>query len=283
MYKNYIPVHSDFIIHWTGKDIDKEYDKDWTGKNASLTSAGSTEKYLKRLKYILKYGLWMTECQTDAPIKSKYGEIKPPIHSRTCFTELKLSKARSHASEFGRLGIGFKRFFLFDRLGAPMIYFNEHGYNWLQPPLFLNTEDDYYKCFFKSMTVKNESPLLYKYFDESEWRIIYSHNLKNKLKKSGLDKINDHFVNFEDITEHEFKDYCNNSEIKPNFLIPIEDKWVAMIIYPSIAVKVIAQADIEIRNLISSFKKPTIQIQRGTVQKKILHFGNLIIIQLKLI
>ena len=47
------PIHSDFLIHWTGKDIDKK------------TGLRSTEErdrlYLKRLKFILKYGLWMTK------------------------------------------------------------------------------------------------------------------------------------------------------------------------------------------------------------------------------
>jgi len=257
MYQNYIPVHSDFIIHWTGKDIDKDYDKNWTVNNTSFTNKISTEKYFQRFKHILKYGLWMTDNKSDESIKTRNGEIKPPIHSRTCFTELKLSMARSHASEFGRLGIGFKRFFLFNRIGAPMIYFNENGRNWLQPPLFCSNEDDYYKCFFKSMTLReDDTTLRYKYFDESEWRIIYSNNIKNILEKNGLGETNSHFINFEDIKEKEFIDYCNNSRIKPKFLIPVKDRWFAMIIYPSIEVKVRAQSDSEIKDLINSFKKP---------------------------
>lgn len=259
MYQNYKPVHSDFIIHWTGKDIDLEYDNKWTRNHSSSTNAISTQKYLQRLKNILKYGLWMTENHDDEYIKTYKGEIKCPIHSRTCFTELKLSMARSHAAEFGRLGIGFKRFFLFDRIGAPMLYFSEHRWNWFQPPLFDNhniSNDDYYTCFFKSMTQKaNDSTLQYKFFDESEWRIIYSNSIKNKLVKIGLDHINSHFINFEDIKEPEFIDYCNDSKIKPKFLIPVQDKWFAMIIYPSIEVKVKAQSDNDIKNLINSFKK----------------------------
>lgn len=259
MYQNYKPVHSDFIIHWTGKDIDSEYDNEWIRNHTSLTNAISTVKYIQRLKNILKYGLWMIENHDDEYIKTKYGKIKPPLHSRTCFTELKLSMARSHAAEFGRLGIGFKRFFLFNRIGAPMIYFSEHCYNWFQPPLFDNrctSDEDYYTCFFKPMSLKTEDTTLqYKFFDESEWRIIYSDNIKSKLAKIGLGNINSHFINFEDIKEKEFIDYCNNSKIKPKFLIPVKDRWFAMIIYPSIEVKVKAQADNEIKDLINSFKK----------------------------
>jgi hypothetical protein len=255
MYQNYVPVHSDFLIHWTGKDIDSECDNQWHTNHSSRTNYASTEKYLQRLKNILKYGLWMTDNQEDESIKIKNGKINPPSHSRTCFTELKLSMARSHAAEFGRLGIGFKRFFLFERLGAPIIYFNEYGYNWLHPPLFCSNEDEYYKCFFKPMTVKTaDTTLQYKFFDESEWRIIYSKDIKDKLEKSGLGKINLYFVSSEDINEKEFLDNCMNSVIKPKFLIPIRDRWLAMIIYPSIEVKVRAQSDNEIKGLINSCK-----------------------------
>lgn len=255
MFQNYVPVHSDYIIHWTGKDIDSEFDNKWIGNHSSTTNTISTEKYLQRLRNILKFGLWMTENQNDDTVKIKTAEIKLPTHSRTCFTELKLSMARSHAAEFGRLGIGFKRFFLFERLGAPMIYFNVYGYNWLQPPLLYSTGDDYYKCLFKPMTLKTEDTTIqYKFFDESEWRIIYSSDIRHKLNEIGLDKINHHFVNIEDITEKEFIDYCKNSKIKPNFTIPIKDRWLAMIIYPSIEVKVRAQSDSEIKDLINSCK-----------------------------
>jgi hypothetical protein len=258
MYQNYKPVHSDFIIHWTGKDIDSEFDKDWTKKHSSSTNPISTEKYLQRLKNILNHGLWMTEDPNDEFIRIKGKEIKRPIHSRTCFSELKLSMARSHAAEFGRLGIGFKRFFLFNRIGAPMFYFNDQSYNWFQLPLLDNniSGDDYYTCLFKSMTQKTEdSTLQYKFFDESEWRIIYSNSIKNKLVKIGLDEIISLFTDVENIKDKAFIDYCNNSKIKPKYLIPVKDKWFAMIIYPSIEVKVKAQSDNEIKNLINSFKK----------------------------
>ena len=31
-------IHSDFLIHWTGKDIDEEYDKNWYDSDKSKTS-----------------------------------------------------------------------------------------------------------------------------------------------------------------------------------------------------------------------------------------------------
>ena len=256
MYKNYVPIHSDFLIHWTGRDIDSEFDNDWFKRHSSKTNHISTEKYLQRLKSILKYGLWMTENKEDISIKTMNSIINPPIHARTCFTELKLSMVRAHAAEFGRLGIGFKRYFLFERLGAPMIYFNEYSYNWFQPPLFqYSGNDDYYKCFFKPMTIRTQDTTLqYKFFDESEWRIIYSTDIRDRLLEHGLERVNRFFIVATDLLEEDFLEYCKNSKIKPKFLIPIQDRWLAMIIYPSIEVKVKADSDPEIVNLLNSCK-----------------------------
>jgi|WetSurMetagenome_2_1015567.scaffolds.fasta_scaffold22012_4 hypothetical protein len=257
MYKNYVPVHSDFIIHWTGKDIEKDSNKDWTSNHTSLTDPETTERYLQRLKNILKYGLWMTDNSTDVPVANIKKDLKIPNHSRTCFTELKLSQARFHAAEYGRLGIGFKRFFLFDRLGAPMLYFIEYRPNWLIPPLLNIDTNDYYKCFFKTMTQKStDTTIQYKFFDESEWRIIYSEEIRKKLSDDGLDDINKHFIRSKDINDQDFKGYCLSVGKCPDFLIPIRDKWFAMIIYPSIEVKVKSQSNDEIRSLIKSIKNP---------------------------
>jgi len=255
MYKNYVPVHSDFIIHWTGKDIDKELN--WTLKHTSFTDPQTTDRYLQRLKHVLKYGLWMTNNSTDVPVINQKKAIKIPFHSRTCFTELKLSKARFHAAEYGRLGIGFKRFFLFNRLGAPMFYFMEHTPNWFLTPLLNEDKNDYYKCFFKIMTQKVEDTTIqYKFFDESEWRIVYSEEIRKRLSETGYNKINNYFISYQDIKAQDFKDYCTSINKSPDFLIPINDKWFAMIIYPSIEVKVKAQSDEEIRSLINSIKNP---------------------------
>ena len=102
-------VHSDFLIHWTGDDIDKDYDSNWWQSNKSEPNKAIIEPYLRRLKYILRYGLWMNQEKGFVEFNGK--KIKIPSVARACFTELRLSEARKHAQKFGRLGIGFKRFF----------------------------------------------------------------------------------------------------------------------------------------------------------------------------
>ena len=62
----YQPIHSDFIIHWTGKkDIDDKYDWDWARRHSSITDDRVTKLYIERLKNILEYGLWMTKNSED--------------------------------------------------------------------------------------------------------------------------------------------------------------------------------------------------------------------------
>ena len=261
------PAHSDYLIHWTGNDIDKQYHH-WYRKKDTNLNKDIIEPYLERLKYILKYGLWMTAGKDYIKFHGK--KIKRPSFSRTCFTELKLSDAQAHAQKFGHLGIGFKRFFLFKRLGFPMVYFRPEADNWFISPLFSGMAEekrkrvtialkDYWACFLKSMHEKNKRPqqfVDYKQFEESEWRIICSEEISEKypmlyeafFKKPG------------DIKDRKFKAYVASKSKKPNFLIPLQDsgqtysQWFAMIIYPNLAVKVAAEADKDIRKEIKRLK-----------------------------
>jgi len=42
-------VHSDFLIHWTGDDIDRDYDKKWWEIKAIKVNKDIIAPYLKRL------------------------------------------------------------------------------------------------------------------------------------------------------------------------------------------------------------------------------------------
>ena len=259
MYKHYKPAHSDFLICWTGKDIDKKV-SGWINESSSITTQEITQLYLERLKYILKYGLWMTKDKESEFLNIGNDKIKRPCPARTCFTELNLSEVRSHAAEYGRLGIGFKRFFLFDRLGSPMIYYQQkRRENWFFPPFHSDSteykSDDYFACFLKPMN-KNTSDItmVYSYYDESEWRIIYSQQIEDKLRKLNKEDVIRKFKKLGDIEDKDFIAYIQKSITKPEYLIPIEDRWLSMIIYPSLAVKVKAERDKEIRNLLEKIK-----------------------------
>jgi len=262
MYKNYRPAHSDFLIHWTGRDIDKK-DPDWINESSSITSKKVTQLYLSRLKYILKFSLWMTKDKKSEFLSIGPDTIKRPYPARTCFTELKLSEVRSHAAEYGRLGIGFKRFFLFDRLGGPMIYYqNKRRGNWFFPPYFGESAEyrpyDYFACFLKPMVKERKDPsnitMVYSFYDESEWRIIYSQQIEGRLSKLNRSDVISKFRKPNDIEDKDFKEYIQKNDIKPEYLIPVKDRWLSMIIFPSLAVKVEAERNEEIRNLLEEIK-----------------------------
>lgn len=195
--------------------------------------------------------------------------IKIPVVARTCFTELKLSETWLHAQKFGRLGIGFKRMFVFNRMGFPMIYFHPEKENWLLPPFLSGSRDpeikEFWACFLKSMDEEliPGQFLEYKQFDESEWRIIYSKKIEEILKSTEKDCLCRLFKKpnaIPDALFHEYIKECDKNK-RLEYLIPLEDsesgkcsRWFAMIIYPSLAVKVASEADEEIRNEILRLK-----------------------------
>jgi len=94
--------------------------------------------------------------------------VIPPT-PKVCFTELKLSESRRHAQQYGRLGIGVKRPFLFRRSGRPLLYYGFH--EWTKNDRFLEAcakelQNKDLLNFFKPM---NSSAILnYDFYSESE-------------------------------------------------------------------------------------------------------------------
>ena len=98
-------IHSKFLVHWTGKDIE----------DCSVT--GKPQLYVERLRDDLEEGLFARRTSEDSIRKWK---IKKLV--RICFTEIRLSQAQTHAERYGKLGIGFARDFIMNRGGRPVIY-----------------------------------------------------------------------------------------------------------------------------------------------------------------
>lgn len=260
-------VHSDILIHWTGKDIDAT-DPDFTDRKVnhrkrelnplerpSLTKDYATiREYLKRLKNTLKYGIWLLNDESSDKIrKSARAEGRMSRDdgrqydttniSRASFTELKLSEVRKHAYEYGRLGFGLKRFYLFDRGGQPMFYPKVKS-NSTKPNWFLDNDSqftDEQKSFFKGMCESED--LNYKYYSESEWRIICPHDFS--MSNKTLDAIRKYFIDIKGELSEEVKKYsgkvsleelerflneCKNDRLR--YLMPM-DYWLSVIVYPS--------------------------------------------------
>ena len=241
-------VHSDFLIHWTGKDIDRKYDSKWLKSDKSKTNGNVTAMYMERLLDILQFGFWMTKEKRKERISYNGEDIEIKPIARTCFTELKLSESRKHARNYGRLGIGVKRPFLFKRFGRPLIYY---GYaKDSTSDIFLKECADHLTDkkllnFFKPMN-RSSKTKNYDFYSESEWRILYDKRLED----------DDLIVDPRKFQNKDEQEYYNKHKHKMKYLIPL-DGWLAMIIYPSLDVKNEAQqgdGGKEIREAIKEIK-----------------------------
>jgi Putative abortive phage resistance protein AbiGi, antitoxin len=159
-------IHSDYLVHWTGKDIN---DPAWARSDKSKTDDETEGRYLERLRNILMFGLWMTAEKEERISNS----IVVPPTPKCCFTELKISESRKHAKRYGRLGIGVKRPFVVEHHGRPMVYY---GFRDTSKDKFLQAcardlQDKDLLNFFKPMN--SSKTLNYDLYSESEWRIIF--------------------------------------------------------------------------------------------------------------
>ncbi|MGD0821572.1 MAG: hypothetical protein ABSA71_12620 [Desulfomonilia bacterium] len=248
-------IHSDFLIHWTGWKIDRDLDPAWKPEKVSRDMPGkAVDAYILRLKNILKFGFWMTMGDGSEKIQVNNKIFVKPLVARTCFTELKLSEVRKHAKKFGRLGIGLKRYYVFDRLGGPMHYLQSETENLFFPPYSSLCSDDFEMIsFYKHMCSRR--PLTYDLFSESEWRIIFSEKIKKRIQTRHPDRLS-RFIDPKD-TDNNNKElldfYYSIDGRKPEYFLPL-DGWLAIIIYPTPEVKIKARNDPEIEKLIRAVK-----------------------------
>lgn len=277
-------THSDYIVHWTGREILEEKGVDRIPHfPVRKYDPDIVNAFLKRLKDILRYGLWMTKNESknesDHCIVVNKTLLKKPDVARVCFTELKLSDSQWHAGAFGPLGIGVKRYYLFNRLGAPVHYIHDTPSLFLPPFSGVSQEEEQVSpvayavsdpespdfelfSFYKNMSrSRSEQGFLeYDLYEESEWRIIFSDDIRRRLLKEKLkyfvdpknppddlpDKVRDDIRRFYESLE---------SKTKPEYLLPL-DEWFALIVYPNLQIKNASFADEEIRNLIDELKSP---------------------------
>jgi len=231
-----ISAHSDILIHWTGQDIEED----------SSHFSSRDDAYIQRLKDILRFGLWMRK-QRNSELLVVNGQTMPkPQVPRICFTELKLSMSQDHASLYGALGVGVKRYYIFDRLGGPVHYCQFETQNIFFPPYSdVIKDNEELLSFFKHMC--SQRPLNYDLYNESEWRIVLTERLLSKMPpdRSAL------FINPGAALDGDIKQYYSKlpADKRPDYLIPL-DPWLAVIIYPNLNVKKRSIEDAEIRSLL---------------------------------
>jgi hypothetical protein len=180
--------------------------------------------------------------------------IKLPLVPRVCFTELRLSQSRVHAKRYGRLGIGVKHPYVFERGGRPVSY--------IRPPEFSQPKQD---IFLQGVLERlgNESPLLhffksmgdiatYSFYAESEWRVIHCDEHPTVSKSEDSAQMEARTPKFKEYIEQ--MPNPNEARRKLRRLLPL-DGWLSCIIYPSVSVKAAALNDERIRAAIKRIKE----------------------------
>jgi hypothetical protein len=248
-------VHSDILVHWTGKDIERQWKNKAKGEDPAYTQA-----YIDRLRSILLNGLWMTKEKFIRPIGFTGRVEQTPC---VCFTELKLSESEAHAKKYGRLGIGFKRPFVFNRGGRPMIYYWGSGKEWERDVYFKDFIEDFREKpekhwrmhFFKPMNSKKGPKsrrryLDYDFYSESEWRIVFHDELVKKSTNRVKDTRDPLELERDTVLAKYVQGLSDAQRKKLRYLVPLDGGWLAIIIYPSMDIKKAAQGDDEIQRRI---------------------------------
>lgn len=171
-------MRSDILVHWTGKNIQLDKSKLQDKERA---------KYVSQLRSILENGFWMTKPK-ERIVGNKGAWIEYET-AMTCFTEIRLSQALSHARRYGLMGIGVSRQFVLDLMGGPVHYVRNH-----KDESVIGNAQEILKalkgdvrryfgvntCFLKGMSDTNKDN--FKYLEEQEWRIVYTDSQVNAGK-----------------------------------------------------------------------------------------------------
>jgi hypothetical protein len=169
-------IHSKFLVHWTGKDIEKD-----------CPEAEKSQRYVERLKDDLEKGLF-TKRTSEACIRGY--TIKYLV--RLCFTEIRLSQAQIHAERYGKLGIGFTREFIMDIGGRPVIYIPykaKNGGRLLEDSIRkvheksagnrqIHKSAKWIMAYVKRMSNGKDQD----YYEEMEWRLVYDESSTHFIK-----------------------------------------------------------------------------------------------------
>ena len=175
-------IHSDFLVHWTGKDFHR--------LSPCSLRRGAVEdarrRYVERLEDTCREGVFMGNgSERIYGFDGRY--VETPTVSRLCLTEIRLSQARNHAHRYGLLGIALRREFVLKRGGNPVFYVQsgdqgtlnqnllaiQNELNALPKDDMLRRTTEYMLTFMKNMS-SNEHKTSYTLdlYEEMEWRMV---------------------------------------------------------------------------------------------------------------
>jgi hypothetical protein len=194
---------SEYLIHWTGKDINAAIDK--------LTDI-ERSKYIERLRNTCQSGLWM---MPNVENLRGRGNVGFGSYSQiTCFTENRVDYYLHHARKYGLMGFGFNRQWVLDRDGMPVIYLKNDSTD-LQTQIISNIifalekyKDDqgnlnkkfsseYSLLLDYAKPMSNVNTNDFTYLEEAEWRICWNSAISSsKIELNKGNKPPDYFLPF---------------------------------------------------------------------------------------
>jgi hypothetical protein len=145
--------------------------------------------------------------------------------------------------------------FLVKAGGKPLNYIHEPSPQQIINAISKLSDQD--KIFYKNMSP--EEDMNFDYYSESEWRLVYRDDFKSS------------FIDPKDQTKIDHHAFYNNllreNKRTPDYLIPL-NFWLAVIIYPCPAVKILAEQDEEIRQLIAKTRCKGIDQYKNVFQQE---------------
>jgi hypothetical protein len=172
-------MRSDFLIHWTGKDIVQGVDK---LADLQALRPDQEQALLQRLLNILTQGFRM-----NSPAEMVYSGTSGIAYHvpMVCLTEIKLSETFEHAKRYGLLGVAVDRKFVLERYGGPVHYVRNHTKERVfgslkdigeleetQKSPKLGEAFRYLLSFMKAMSNRDSDDFLF--LDEHEWRLVFT-------------------------------------------------------------------------------------------------------------
>ncbi len=138
--------------------------------------------------------------------------------SRVCFTEIRLSQVQCHAKKYGKLGIGFDRKFVLDRMGNPVFYVQDADTGLIISSLNhllglvqrtndakLENELEFVFGFLKGMSDRRKHPRDFGFYEEMEWRVINFQEIRKDSCK---------YIEVEDAKKEIYRLVLNPQDIK---------------------------------------------------------------------
>jgi hypothetical protein len=262
---------SRFLVHWTGKDIDKSDSPD----------EGKVDSYIARLRATLRSGLWMMP--PPEIIAGRFPYVRYDI-AMTCFTEVLLSRVRDHTERYGHLGFAFTRKWLLDQGGSPVLYIRNHPEDQVAQRVFgalarVETTADVVLDVLDSTRIselrglysqlsgavdllRQHATLLkpmsnyeqddFEFFEEAEWRIVHDEDWYEKLKR--VKPVTPFGIDVLALTEQ----WKRNPHIvpsgsdRPRFYFTFHADDLALLIVPDERTRSRLWDDADIRNWLSS-------------------------------